>query len=308
MALRPPRLAPVVLAALLLLLPASPGASAAPASPPAERVDAAELVAATEHHGSILRNLSTVESMDAAVELVAEAGGNASRVLDALQDLDARDGDLLGNYWEGLRGEVRTGNLSDVRSLARAARGLLDDELLPQLRSWAGNGTFLTPGNAQAAAGGATRVPVLLFHPPPGGVGAFDLEVRVDPDAVRVAGAEAAVGQGEATVDAGNGSARVASFDARALGNLDSGGVFVTLAHVTVEPRSGGDVPVVLDVHVRELVRPDGTAVPAVTSPGQVVVGDDVAIGASPTVAVALVVVALLGVGAAWAARRFLEV
>ncbi len=313
MALHPPPVpaAPAVPAALavLVLLLSTPGAVADPFAAPADRVDPAAIVAATETHRATLENLSTVEDRETAMRLVAAGEDDAHEVLDAVLDLDARDGGLLADYWGSLRTAADAGNLSDVRSLARAARGLVDDEVLPQVRAWSVNGTYLTPGNGQATAEGRTRVPVLLFHPPPGGVGAFDVEVQVEAGEVRIVEARAAVGTGEATVDGANGTARVASFDAKALGNLDAGGDFVTLAHVVLEPRSEGeDLPAVVDIDLRELADPDGRSVPAVTSSGHVVLGDDVGASTSPTVAVALVIVALLGITLAWTARRFLEV
>lgn len=244
---------------------------------------------------SALGNASQAESIDAIRAAVDDAGQVAPDVVPHLVDLGGSDGELLAELWPTLRDEARAGNATNARSLAGAAVDVLDDTLVDRADAWGRNRTTITPGRTSG-----TRVPIVLLHPPPSGLGAFEIRVSAD-DPVAPTGATVAVGQGQTSLDPDNGSAALASFDARALAGL--GGASqqaVTLGHVTF-PSGAGTIPV--EVEVVELVDPDGRSVPAVSPTGEIKVASADLLEV-PTNALALVLVAGLGIVAIVAVRR----
>lgn len=189
--------------------------------------------------------------------------GPLERVLEHAGDLADREGALLATYVERLDEQLAAGNRSDAASLARAAASTTRDTIVPAADAWAENRTALVPGGP-SWQGEAVAVPVVLVNPPPAGVGALDVEVHVE-DAT-VTGAEVAVGRGETTVDAANGTARLASFDAAALAKLDAASrerVVVGTVLLDGDELAPGD-EVRVDPTTRALATPEGAPAPAI--------------------------------------------
>lgn len=281
------RAAAALLAAALLVLP-SVGAA------PIDRVPTS-LPEDARTYRSALGNASDAEGIDAIRAAVGEARQVAPRVVPHLVDLGGSDGDLLAELWGALRDEARAGNATNARSLAGAAVDTLDDPLIARADAWDRNRTTVTPGRAAG-----DRVPVVLIHPPPAGLGAFEIRVAADAP-VQPTEATVAIGQGQTRLDPDNGSAALASFDARALAGLGGGSrQVVTLGHVTF-PADAGTIPV--QVEVVELVDPDGRPLPAVSPTGEVEIAS-AGLLEVPANVLALGLVAALGIGAVVAVRR----
>lgn len=325
--------AAVLAAALLLAL--LPVAAAGPAGPsgagqsteaeetadpagPAEPVDPidrvpVELMERTVELRHALENVSGAGSAKAARTAHARAKAPAAYALSHLPSLAGADGELVVELWRTLGPEVEAGNLTNARSLAGSAVQTLRGDVEPRVEAWDARRTAVTVGLPSAASGGGVRLPLVLLNPPPGGLAAFDVEVRLPPDGARALGGGAQAGQGQERVDAANGSVRVASFDARALAGLATAQEVVVLGHALYEPVqpiepvgtvTGGPLPVAVKVH--DLVDPQGTSVPVVSPDGSV----DLAAARAGTAAllppggVALGLVAVLGAGALLVIRR----
>lgn len=247
---------------------------------------------------SALSNASEADGIEPIRDAVDDARQVAPRVVPHLVDLGGSDGDLLAELWSTLDDEARAGNATNARSLAGAAVDVLDDTLIDRADAWDRNRTTITPGRASGA-----EVPIVLIHPPPSGLGAFEIEVVADAP-VQPTAARVAVGQGQTRLDPDNGSAALASFDAKALAGL--GGAsrdVVTLGHVTF-PDDAGTIDV--EVEVVELVDPDGREVPVVSPAGEVEIASAGALEV-PTNVLALGLVAALGIGAVVAIRRVVK-
>lgn len=274
---------------------AVPGAAAAPV----DRVPTT-LLADTGTFRSALANASQGDDLDEIRAAVADAGRVGPAVVPHLVAVADRDGALVVELWRSLRTEARAGNASNARSLAGAAADALADDVIPRVRSWDANRTTVTPGDPSAPG----RVPVVLIHPPPSGLGAFDVRVTADGPASPT-DAAVAVGQGRSHLDPANRSARLASFDARALAGLGTTARdVVVLGHVSFAAEAG---TVGLDVDVLELVDPDGRPVPAVSPSARVDLSVQGGVLDLPTNVVALGLVATLGVGAVLAVRRLVR-
>lgn len=316
-------LAAALLAAVLLLATAAPATAqtSSAADAPMDRVPAA-LLADTVELRRALENASAADGADQLRAAHARAADVAPDVLPHLRTLGASDGELMSAYWTSFDEEVAAANGSDdanatnARSLARAAVRTLRDDLEPRVRAWDRVRTAVTPGAASAAGDGRLRVPVLLLNPPPGGLGAFDVELVAPPGTLVPVAAEVAVGQGQARVEADNGSARLAAFDAQALAGLSSGVPSVTLGTVTYRVADAAPAaspggldpdpdpsPVVLRVVLHELVDPGADPVPAVAPDGAVSAAA-AAGAAGPPAWTALLLVGGLGVAAVWFLRR----
>lgn len=244
---------------------------------------------------SALGNASEADGIERIRDAVDDARQVAPRVVPHLVDLGGSDGELLAELWPTLLDEARAGNATNARSLAGAAVDVLDDTLIARADAWDRNRTTITPGRASGA-----EVPVVLIHPPPSGLGAFEIRVAADAP-VRPTGATVAVGQGQTRLDPDNGSAALASFDAKALAGLGGASQdVVTLGHVTF-PADAGTIPV--QVEVVELVDPDGRAVPVVSPAGDATIASGGALEV-PTNLLAVGLVAGLGLVAVVAIRR----
>jgi hypothetical protein len=254
-----------------------------------------------------LGNVSRAEDVDEARLAQARAERVGANLSGYAIDLTDRQGRLVEDYLDSIDEALAAGNLSDARQLAGAAHNAIRDEVLPAFEAWSRNRTALGVGPAQPA-GERVRVPIVLANPPPGRIGAVDATVEVQ-HPVRPVEAGIATGEGASRVDAANGSARIASFDAQSLGGFGGGSAPVeTVGHVVADPGNltvGASFPVELTVN--ELADGDGETTPAIgigaaaTRPA----GDA---DGSATRWIALGTVAILGVGALLGARRFLEV
>lgn len=197
------------------------------------------------------------------IEQARRAHRSIAGDLDALAphavDLAGRSGELFATYRTQLARALADGNLSDARSLAGAAANLLEDEIRPRVDRWAVNRTALAPGPVRWSNGDPV-VSVVLVNPPGGGLGAFDVGIAFEE--ARPTDAGAAVGRGEASVDTANRTARVASFSAQALANLDAGRQRLVLGEVQLD-RLEPDRLVNATARVHELVASDGGEVPA---------------------------------------------
>lgn len=277
--------------ALLVILPSVQAA-------PVDRVPTT-LVADTAAFRSALSDAAGAEDASTLRAAVADAGEVAPDVVPHLVALGGSDGRLVAELWRNLRTEARTGNLSNARSLAAAAVDTVEDDLTPRVAAWDDNRTTVTPGDPSTPG----RVPVVLIHPPPTGLGAFDVRVAVD-GSTPPTEAAVAIGQGTSSIDPVNRTARLASFDAKALAGLGSGARdVVVLGHVAYPAEAG---TVSLDVDVVELVDPDGRSVPAVSPSADVSVAARGGAGI-PANVLAIALVAALGVGGLLVVRRLVR-
>lgn len=299
--------APLLLVLAILLVP--PPAPAGAAGDPAERVpedlpgDVASLRAGLEDAAEA----DDVEPLRAAVNGTQPI---ARDVLPLLRDLqgDNLAGDLVIELWTSLRSSARAGNVSDARSLAASAADTLEDDLAPRAAAWAENRTAVTVGRAQPGDNGGLVLPLVVLHPPPGGLGALDAGLALDPDRARPVDAALELGQGQTTVEPDNGTARAASFQADALAGLHRAGapatVFARVDVDVVDLETGDGFDIAVDVHAAAVgggepllvVAPDGTA--EVPARAQGFLSDP------PARWGGLAVVGLLGAGAFAAVRR----
>lgn len=301
----------VALAALLVLPAATAGSAADPAEPeaaPEDRVpedlpgDAAALKEGLEDAGE-------ADDVGELRDAVNRTRPLARDTLPLLRDLqgDDRAGDLVAELWAGLEEAADAGNLSDGRSLAASAAGTLEDDLVPRVDAWDRNRTVVTVGRAEAGDDGLV-LPIVVLNPPPGGLGALDAGLSVDPDAARPTDVSLELGRGRTTVDAANGTARAASFQAEALAGIESAGALATVfARVAADPGDlapGDTLEIAVDVHAAAdarggpllVVAPDGAAeVPARTQGF---------LGGVPASWGGLAAVGLLGASALVAVRR----
>lgn len=204
-----------------------------------------------------LDRIAAAEDIEQARRAHDEIAEPLARTVPHAVDLAGRSGELLGTYATELEAQLAAGNLSDARSVAQAAANLIEDEIQGPVDRWDENRTVVAPGPARWS-GDELVVSIVLANPPPEGLGAFDVELAFD--ASRPTSARAATGQGDATVEPANGTARVASFSAQALANLDKSGPRVVLGEVQLDPLDeGASVNATAGVH--ELVTPDGSPV-----------------------------------------------
>lgn len=296
-------------AAAALVLLVLPVAAAGTPTAPAERVPQ-DLPGDTAALGSRLGNVSEAQDLEAARNEAAAAESLAEDLLPHLRDLqgDDRAGDLVAELWSSLDRALREGNLSDARSLAASANDTLEDDLRPRVDAWARNGTAVTAGEPVAAEGEGFRLPIVVLDPPPGGIGALDAGIEVDPDRVRPTAARIEAGQGEVDVDPANGTARAASFQARSLAGLGSAGPrAATFAVVDVTPEAaveGATVDVAVTLHAAADAQGSPTPVLALDGAAVVPPSDDGLLPWIPSSWAGLGAVGLLGAGAAAGARR----
>lgn len=298
--------ASLCLACLLLLVPwwSAPAA----ATDPVDRVPEGlpDQAAALEQR---LGNLSQADG-EAAMERAWPPVEDAARgVLGPAVDLTGRHGGLLTSYIDQLDTEVAAGNTTNVRSLARSAADVVADEIRPTVETWARQPTTLTLGEGRTVDEDRVRVPVVMIHPPPGGVGAVDVSVVTSATGWRPVEASIDTGHGEAHVDPANGTARLASFDAKSLAKLSSVRAGVVVGHVLLEGASSEDGSTgQAEVRVHAVADRDGEEVPAVGAPAEIQATEAAGTGWQLGTWGAVAVVGGLGIGAVIAARRFLEV
>lgn len=293
-------------AAAIVLLPA---AAASPSEAPLDRIpeDLPGDEAAFRGH---LDNASEAEDTEALRQAIDAAKPLAEDLLPQLRDLqgDDRAGDVVTELWGSLVEAADAGNVSDGRSLAGSAANHLEEDLRFRVEAWAANRTAVTPGGAEPADGDRFRVPLLVLHPPPEGLGALDAEVAVDPGQARPVAASAELGRGQSTVDPANGTARAASFNLQSATGLDpQGPPATTFAVVTFAPEAAdaGDV-LTVEAAVAEAADGDGDTLPVLAPDGEVVVtaSEGGFLTGSSAAWGGLAAVALLGAGAVVAARR----
>lgn len=243
----------LVLALALLAVPANAGGASVPDQLPAD----------TRALADGLDELAGAEDLAAMRDTHANLTPVAERVLGHAEDLAGREGALLETYLDRLAEQLDAGNRSDAESLARAAATTTRQEVVPAAEAWATNRTAILAGSASWTDEGLS-VPIVLANPPPAGVGAVDVEVEIGDEAAPRS-ASLALGQGETSVDAANGTARLASFDAAALANLDRSTQRATLGTVVLEP-DGLDPGNTVDVEVtpREAATPEGRSTPVI--------------------------------------------
>lgn len=246
---------PVLLALALLAVPTAAGAGA-PSVPEDLPGDARELADRLDATAS-QEDLAAMRAAHANLTPLAE------RVLEHAEDLAGRQGALVDTYLERLDEQLDAGNRSDAESLARAAATTTREHLVPAAEAWDVNRTAIAPGTASWTDEGLA-IAIVLAHPPPAGVGAVDVEVQVTPPASPEA-ATLALGQGETSVDQANGTARLASFDAAALANLDRSTQRATIGTVVLDPDGLEPADTVdLAVTPHEAATPDGRATPVI--------------------------------------------
>lgn len=246
---RSPRRGVAALVAVLILA-ASPAASAASVTLPEDLPGDVTQLAADLARVAEADDLQTARAAHEQVE------ASAPHVVPHAPDLAGRDGELLATLLDELDAALARGNLSDARSLAQAGANTLEDDIAPAAEQWSTNRTAITPGPPRWS-GDRVLVPLLLVNPPPGGLGAVDVEVTANATPDR---ATLATGQGETTIDPTNRTARLASFDAQALANLETNRRETTLlGEVAFGPDAlaAGD-ELKLTVTVRELADPGG--------------------------------------------------
>jgi hypothetical protein len=293
-------------AAALLLVPA---ATAGEPTDPADRVpeDLPRDAATLRDH---LENVSEAQDLDEARSVMDRARPLADDAIPLLRDIQGEDraGDLLAELWTGAEDAAEAGNLSDLRSLAGSAANTLEDDLEPRARTWAGNGTAVTVGQAEPGDGDRFRLPIVVLNPPPGGLGALDAGLRLDVDEARPVEVKIELGEGEAKVAPENGTARAASFKPKALAGLESvSGPAARFATVLVEPEAAsvGDT-LSVEVTVRAAADAGGSPVPVIGPDGQAVVpaSEPGGLASVPAAWGGLAAVGLMGAGAVVAARR----
>lgn len=245
----------MVLVAASLIPGAVPGlAQTGAAEPPTDlsgRVDAL---------GGNLTRIAAADTLEQARAAHRQVLDLAPGVLPHAADLAGRHGELVATLLDELDTQLAAGNLSDARSLAQAAVNTLEDEIVPRVDRWAVNRTAVAPGPIRHGDDGL-RVAIVLVNPPPARIGAID--VTLSTGEATPLEATVATGQGEATVDAGNRTARVASFDAQALANLDATSrERIVLGEVTLDATglSAGDT-LELTVDVQAIADRDGREV-----------------------------------------------
>lgn len=223
-------------------------------SPPAQSTTQTELPSDLADQGDAIRQelvrvaeAGNLSAMRAAAEPVL---AQADPVVAHATDLQAREGERLGLFLDELSRSLEAGNETDARSLARAAVNLLEGSILPTFEAWERNRTAVLPGPLHRD-GGALILTIVLVNPPPGGLGAFDVRVQLG-QGWQPTQASVEVGQGESHVDTANGTARLASFDAKALVGFGSGapeGQVLGTVRVTAEDGAlPKGLPVELDI------------------------------------------------------------
>lgn len=308
----PRHAAPLLVAlAALLVLPAAAAGSADPAesiASPEERVpedlpgDAAALQAGLE-------DAADADDVGELRDAVNRTRPLARDTIPLLRDLqgDDRAGDLVAELWAGLEEAAGAGNLSDGRSLAASAAGTLEDDLVPRVDAWDRNRTAVTVGRAEPADDGLV-LPIVVLNPPPGGLGALDAGLTVDTDAARPTGVSLELGRGRTTVDAANGTARAASFQAEALAGIESTGapatVFARVAADPVDLAPGDTLEVAVTVHDAADARGDPLLVVAPDGAAEVPARTQGFLSGVPASWGGLAAVGLLGAGALVAVRR----
>lgn len=243
--------------AAALLAATVPTASAALPEPPQALPDTTEQLVEGLETVADASNLTQARQAHAGVEPLEP------RVLPHTKTLAGRHGELAATLMDELEAAIARGNLSDARSLAQAAASTLREDVMPPVERWDRNRTAVTTGPPRWVDD-AIHVPVILVNPPPGGIGAFDVEVS--PGGTPTA-ATLAHGQGEERIDEVNGTARLASFDARALTHLDTTGrASIVLGEITLahdELRPGDTLNTSTELHA--LADAEGSGVLAVT-------------------------------------------
>lgn len=245
------------LAVTVLVLPGT--ASGQPLSVPASLGEPAD---------RLVEGLSTLEdssSLDEARQVHRERVRPPARNLTPhVVDLAGRDGQLLETYLERLGDQLAEGNLSNARSLAGAARNVVEEDVAPAARQWDGNRTALGIGPLRWLEGDVAGS-LVLVHPPPAGIGAFAARAGIQ-GPTHPAGGSLDVGRGDVRVEPANGTVRWASFDASALARLDGGTRSrIALGTLQLDPSnlSAGD-RVHTHVAVEELVDSNGDRLTAI--------------------------------------------
>lgn len=297
-----------VLAALALLATLAP-AGAAPGDPSELAGPIPEgLPGAFGDLAAALGNVSEAESVGEARRAHGDVQPAAADAVPHAPDLAGREGRLLATYLDRLDDALSAGDLDDARSLAAAADDLVREELRPAAERWSENRTAVRAGPARPDGEGLV-LPVVLVNPPPGGVGAFDVEVSTPEGAPRPVSGSLAAGRGETRADEANRSVRLAAFQPGELAQLAPERRVATLGEV----RLGGPVPeapVPVDARVHQLATPDGERVPALglATESAVLDGDAGTLAGLPERWVGLGLVVALAGATALAARRRLEV
>lgn len=228
-----------------------------------------DLPSRTEDVQAGLERIADAESLDEARRTHRGIAPDLARLASHAVDLAERAGELLGTYRMELDARLAAGNLSDARSIAQAAANLLADEIQPRVDRWAGNRTVVAPGPLRWSDGDLV-VAIVLANPPTQGLGALDVELRFE--SARPTGASVATGRGDATVDRDNRTARVASFSAQALANLEGDRAQrLVLGRVQLEELEPGD-RVNATVRVHELVTSGGEEILALGLTGSATV------------------------------------
>lgn len=228
-----------------------------------------------------LAELSQAEDLEEARQLHRErVEPTATALMPYAADLAGEDGRLLATYLERLAERLEAGNLTDARSLAGAAADLVRDELLDVAERWDANRTALMAGPLEATDDG-WRVSLVLVHPPPSGIAAFDAELAIPEATPREAAVE--LGQGQTRLDPANGTVRWASFDARSTARLSPQGADrVVLGQATLEPDTPSDTErLATQASVFEVLDPEGREVPVVGLDGARQIPEEGADGAS---------------------------
>lgn len=246
-----------------------------------------------------LSAIADAEGIEQARQIHAgDVEGPAERLAPYLEDLAGREGELLATYLERLDASLEDGNLSDARSLAGAGANQARQALVPAAQAWEANRTALAAGPVEASEQGP-RVSLVLVNPPPGGIAALDVEMRVEN--ATPTEAQLAQGQGETQTNPANGSVRWASFDAANLAGVDADGPRTLLGQVQLDVESSVET-ITTDVDVHQLADADGREVPAVGLAGQRQVPEDAG-SAIGEVWIALAGVTAAAGGLAWWVR-----
>lgn len=249
----------------LAVLTAGAGLFPASAAPPGDQAEVPQgLADATDRLREGLQAVSEADGIEQARQQYEQrVKPHEQTLLPHASDLADRDGDLLTTYLDRLADQLAEGNLTDARSLAQAAANHIRETIRSIVLAWEQNRTSLVAGSVWSTPEGP-RVSLVLIHPPPAGIAAFDASLHLE-GAIPVS-AQLSKGQGQAQVDATNATVRWASFDAASLAGLDASRMErIVLGEAQLDGQKAKDGSAIgTDVEVNQLVDPNGKRVPVI--------------------------------------------
>jgi len=203
---------------------------------------------------------ATTGDLDVAVDAVDEAQTTFDAARDDIGDLAPQEAELLQSFLDGLATAAEERDADDLTALARSAASTMD-AVMGALDAYEDVGTTVEVESAELDAGASTTL-ALFVRDVPSGLAGYEINVRFDPEQIRVDDASLETGRGATRIDQDRGSV---SFN----------GVVVEIASRRAPPdvlalgtfqltaRGDADTDATLTTEIREIVDLDGNRLPA---------------------------------------------